>query len=416
MSSISEEFGSNSISNRLLIIIITIFSYSFFQIRGLSFSQGSNVLPLVNTLLIISFLFLYLVYFKNDVPIKRQFASSISILMLCTLLCVFASQYFNDQSMSSSLYQQVSIYFFLTYFLFSFLYPKPSFIKNLIYYMAIIGAILYILQFFAYPTKFLDLVISRDRGTLRFNLPGTFFRQAAYFMCLIDLFKGYNRKSAIGAVLLLIVAVLSGSRSILALYILLPAVYLLVNKNVKNRAAILLVAVIICISGFFAFQGIINEMNKSAARESSQGENYIRVRASNYFFNRSISNRYTFVLGNGSPSAYSSYGNKIISIGLANGYYLSDVGVVGTIFKFGLIFTLIIIFILFRLLFAKVPSELNFIKLFVIMQILLIFTMIPFFEEPSGIILLVLFLYLIDCQYAKEEKLLIETDDKNILK
>ena len=413
MSINSNEFGSNSISNRLLLVILTICSLSFFLIKGLS--KGSNYYYIGGVIIIIFFLFLYLVYYKNDIPIKRNFTSNISILMLCTVVSALASQYFNNQAISISFYQQVGIYFFLGYFLLSFLYPKPSFIRNLIYYIAIIGAVIYILQFLAYPSKFLDLPMARDRGTLRFNLPGGPFRHACYFMCLIDIFKGYNRKSAIGALLLLIVAVLSGYRSIIALYILLPAIYLLVNKNVKNRTAILLVAVIICISGFFAFQGIISEMNKSAEREGSQGADYIRVKAANYFFNESISNRFTLVTGNGVPSGYSSFGQKLIAISLANGYYLSDVGIVGTLYKYGLIFTIFILIVLFRLIFAKSPPDLNFIKLFIIMHLLLIFTTYPFYEEVSGIILLVLFLYLMDCQYSFNEKQLTEGVENNTI-
>ena len=412
MSLNSNEFGSNSISNRLLLIILTICSLSFFFIKGLS--KGVNLYYIGGVLIIIFFLFLYLVYYKNDIPIKRHFTSNVSILMLCTIMSSLSSQYFNNQPLSISFYQQVGIYFFLTYFLLSYLYPKPSFVRNLIYYIAIISAVIYILQFFAYPTKFLDLQLSRDRGTLRFNLPGTTFRQACYFMCLVDLFKGYNRKSAIGAVLLLIVAVLSGYRSIIALYILIPAIYLLVNKNVKNRVAIMLVAVVICISGFFAFQGIINEMNKSAEREGSQGADYIRVKAANYFFNESFKNRITFVTGNGVPSGYSSFGQRLIAISLANGYYLSDVGIIGTLYKYGLIFAIFILVILFRLIFTKSPPELNFIKLFIIMQLLLIFTTYPFYEDISGIILLVLFLYLMDCHYSFKEKQLVEGIDNNI--
>jgi hypothetical protein len=385
-----------SLSNRILFIFITICSLSLFMLKGLG--KGERVIEVTGVVVILFFLILYAVYYKEKLPVKRKFSFIIILIFLCVLGSDISSLYFKNQPIKLTLFQQLDIYYLFLYFLLHFLNLKYSWIKDFIYYTAIICAVMYLLQYIAYPREITRAQMFIDRGTLRINLPGVAFRHLGYFLCITELFKKFNRKYAIGAFLLLVVTILSAFRSMLAMYVLLPAVYLLISKHVRNRFVIIFVSIIISVSGFMAFHGIIEEMNQLAVKESSEGKDYIRVRAGAFFLEDAQRNRLSLVFGNGVPSPYSDYGIRITAIMATYGFYLSDVGIVGTLYKFGGLFSVIMLGLLFRIVFIKGSSELNFIKLFIVMQVLLMFTTFPFFEQKSGIVILALILYIIEYQ------------------
>jgi len=393
----TDSIESESYSNKLLIVLIAVCSVSLYLIKGLG--KGDRVIEIMGMSLIIFFLLLYTIYYKGAIRFKRQFSVAVILLLVFLLGSDISCQYFNGQSISLTMYQQRKLYYILFYFLIPFLAPKPEWIKNFIIYMALVGSIIYILQYFAFPTKITEAQMFRDRGTIRIFLPGAAFSQLGYFLCINEIFLNYKRKYAIVGGILFSMIILTGFRSLVALYVLIPAIYLLISKHIKNRLLILSLAVLICISAFFAFQSIIQAMNKSAKRESSQGADYVRVRAAAFYLHDCTQNKVSLIFGNGHPNSGSAYGERIVSYMVSMGFYLSDIGVIGTLYKYGLIFTLIMLFLLIRLITIKVPPELNFIKLYVWMQLLLIFNTVPFYDDSAGLIVLVFMFYLIECHY-----------------
>jgi hypothetical protein len=309
-----------------------------------------------------------------------------------------AANYFHHQSISLTFYEMKILYYYSFYFLIHYLAPRPSWIKEFVFWIAMIGAVLYLLQYFAYPLRITEAKMFIDRGTLRINLPGSSFRHLAYFLCVLELFRRYTWKYGLGAMLLFVVAILSAYRSVLAMYILLPAFYLLINRQVKNRMLIIFLGISIMVSGFFAFQSIIFEMQKSALRESTQGTKNIRYRSAEYYMKESSKNPMTFIVGNGMPSGHSQFGNRISKISLYYGYYLSDIGIIGTIYKFGFIFALIIALILIKILTARLPVDQSYLKMFTWMQTFLILSTYPFYEDKTGIIILSIILYSIELE------------------
>jgi hypothetical protein len=209
---------------------------------------------------------------------------------------------------------------------------------------------------------------------------------------------------------MLVVAILSAYRSILAMYILLPSIYLITSPYVKNRLIIILLGVFIMISGFFAFQSIIFEMHETALRESSQGgKENIRFKSAKYYLEDSKKNPVALIIGNGQSSGHSRYGQRMGKISEYYGYYLSDIGIIGTIYRYGLVFALIILLIIFRILSMKLPPDLHYIKLFLWMHVFLIFSTYPFYEDKTGIILFAFIMYLAEHErFMKSKKIEIE--------
>jgi hypothetical protein len=276
--------------------------------------------------------------------------------------------------------------------------------------MAMAGAVLYILQYLVYPAQITEAKMFIDRGTIRINLPGTIFRHICFFLCVTELFRKFSLKYGIGALVMLVVAILSAYRSVLAMYILLPSIYLLTSPYVKNRLIIVLLGLFIMISGFFAFQSIIFEMQETALRESAQGgKENIRFKSAKYYLADSKKNPVALIIGNGQSSGHSRYGQRMGKISEYYGYYLSDIGIIGTIYRYGLVFALVIVLIMFRILSMKLPPDLHYIKLFLWMHVFLIFSTYPFYEDKTGIILFSFILYLAEHErFIKSEKTEIE--------
>jgi hypothetical protein len=257
-------------------------------------------------------------------------------------------------------------------------------------------SIYFILQYIAYPSLITDAKVFEQRGTIRINLPGVNFRHIAFFIAIQRFFTSYKMKYGLLALLIFTVAVLSGFRTVLATYLLLTTGFMLFNKNVKNKYLIFMLYAGVIVAGFFAFNAIITEMITSAEHEAAQGASNIRARAASFFLSLNEKHEFTYVLGNGEPSERSSYGRFLGRIALQRGYYLSDVGLIGFYFKFGLLASVAAVSLLFKGIFMRMRQEFIFIKLFFIFLLLLIVNTRTSFDYHDGIVSICMLLYLID--------------------
>ena len=387
---------------KILIVSIILFSVGLYQLRGLGIFI--RLMDIMTDLLIIVHLILFVIYGKQEQLVKKHFSGAIILLLTGIVISSLGAEYINNQSWGLTLYQQRHMYAFLLYFLLFYLAPKPQWIIDLLFYFGIAGGVFFVIQYVLYPTLITDAKVFLDRGTIRMNLPGTWFMHIGFFLSVDRFFATKKMKYGAGALLLFLVAVLSGFRSVLALYVMLTTGYLLVSKQVKNKVLLFSMYSVVVVSGFFAFQGIIMEMKESAEREGSQGTSYIRVRAANYFMDMNDNNKLAYIIGNGEPTERSAYGRRLVMISLRHGYYLSDIGVIGLFFKYGLLPALVVFYIIFKILLTRLDDRTIFIKLFFLFQLLMIFNSITAFEILSAIIAVCMMLYLYDMTVMKRQE------------
>lgn len=379
---------------RILIIAIALASLGFFHIRGLGIMI--RLFDLLAVALIIVCLVLFASFEKPDIPIRKKFGIPLIILIFGVLLSVLPAYYINNQPIGISLYQQRYMYAFLFYFLLFYLSPKTDFIISLLYYLAIFAGIFFIIQYILYPTLITDAKVFTQRGTIRMNLPGTYLMHIGFFLSIDRFLSKLKIKYGLVALLLLTVAVLSGFRSTLAIYLLISVGILIFKKDVKNKVLMFTLYAIFLIAGFFSFQSIIVEMRTSAEKESVEGISNIRYRASDFFIKQSKRDNLTYYLGNGVPSERSAYGKKLSLISLRHGYYLSDIGIVGFYFKFGILSALMLLFILFKVILTKLPPPAHFIKYFFVFQLFIIFNTTLAFDSLPDIVMVCMLFYLVD--------------------
>lgn len=384
---------------KIFLISIVLFSIGFFYIKV--FSPILRILDIVTVFLVLFGLLAYYLFGKKKIKISKTFSIPILLIIIGALLSSFPSYYYHNQPILISLYQQRHIYALAFYFLLFYLVPKKEWLINFIFIMALSAGIFFIIQYVLYPTLITEAKVFVQRGTIRINLPGRFFMFLGFFLGIDRFFTRYDYKYGFLALLLFIVAILSGFRSTVALYVLLSAGFILFSRRVNNKLLLTLTALIFFAAGIFAFEGIVNEMVESAKREGGQGGDYIRYRAGEYLLGLNHNNPAAFIFGNGSPSVKSPYGIKISSISFAYGYYLSDIGIFGFYFKYGLIASLSVLWILLKVILSKMSNVIFFIKLFFIYQLLTISNTVPAFDSLSAIIIICMNLYIYDVTKEK---------------
>ena len=383
---------------KILILVILLSSMGLFYIRGL----GSlvRVMDIVAVSLIIVHLLLFISYGKQE-PIKKSFSIPVIFILLGVIVSALPAYAINNQGLGISFYQQRHMYAFLFYFLLLYAAPNPRWIVNLLFITAIVWSLFFLIQYIIYPVRITDAKIFLQRGTIRMNLPGSFILPIGYFISINKFFTTYNKRYGVVAFLIFIVALLSGFRSILSVFVIITVVYVIINKEVRNKLLLFALTMVVIVASFFAFQEMFVEMKESAEREGSQGTSYIRFRAAEYFIKESKKDNLTIFFGNGEPSERSGYGRRLIVNSFRNGYYISDIGIVGFYYKFGMITSFFVLLIIIRILFIRMHADNAFIKMFFIYQLFLILNSRLSFDSLPNIIFVCMLLYIIDYQNTK---------------
>lgn len=396
---------------KIIILFVVISSIGLLELRGLGI-----IVRLLDVVSIGAILFLclaYLLFGHTERKSTKSFALPVILILSGVLLSALPAHYLHGQPILITIYQQRHIYAILFYFLLFYLNPDPDWLSDVIFYTAVAIGSFYVLQYVMFPFIITDAKIFLNRGTVRMNLPGTYFMYAGFFLSIDRFFTTYKRKYGFGALLLFAVAILSGFRSTLALYIAITAGFLLLSKRVNNKILLFITASIFAISGFFVFNDIVTEMVESGKEESKEGKENIRYRAATYFLSLNKADETTYFLGNGEPSQRSRYGMKLFYIAIIKGYYLTDIGIFGYYFKFGILASIGVLLILIKVILSKIDKRSAFIKMFFIYQLAVIANTQLAFDNLPDIIVMSMFLYMADISKSiskqKDELPLLET-------
>lgn len=379
---------------KYIILAVLLLSIDFFKLRSLGRFSGIFELAILGIVLL-HFL-VFTIYNPNKPEVRASFSIPLVLFIFAVTFSILPAKYFHNQSFFISFYEQKSSYLILFYFVLFYLKPKTEWILNVIFFLAVIVSILHVLQYLLYPVLITDAKIFVQRGAIRINMPGTVFRHFAFFYSLDRYFISKEKKYLFAGLIMLSVTILSAYRSTLVVYLLIIFFYILFSKEVKNRVGILIMGVFFVVIGYFSFQNIIQQMIDSAEKEADEGTENIRYRAATHFLTAESPNKFTYLTGNGQPSSRTSYGKRHAYLAIRFGYYISDIGITGYFYRFGMVAVLAILFIYFRLLTRSNPESLASVRMFIIYQILVSFNTVIPFDAEDGIILMTLLLYIVD--------------------
>lgn len=385
---------------RLLIIVVFVLSTGIYSIIFIPESLR-NLMQMLGVGIILLVLILNL--FSGDRFVyKLHFKKEIYLFLLSAFFSMFIAKEFHNQSFQITLVAQRYMYFFFFYFFLHSIKLDVKEIEKLILPFALIYVFIYLIQLLAFPTLIVDSRVELERGTVRIFIPGGGFLLLAYLMSLQKFLKSLEMKYGLYCFFLFIFAgILQGTRQSLASIVLLTVALIFFNKQVKSRAFIIFSAGIAGLALFFLFQDIFIELLAVTEREATSSRENIRIVAIRFFLTDFMPDKLAYIFGNGQDSTNSSFGIQVGFYKLL-GLYQSDIGLIGDYSKFGILFVIAQLSIMGRIIFGKLPQEIEYFRYFFIARSLTMFTGAGVFSGASGIASIMIILYMVDLYKNKE--------------
>jgi hypothetical protein len=331
--------------NKILLHIIILCSLSFYNIAFLG--PKVKYFDLLGVMLILFILVIYIVYSK-PIQFKKYFTWPIVVTMTGVLLSTGFCKIYYGQSILYTFWEQKEMFLYLGYFMIHMMKPDPKDIEKIISLYAIIFIAFYFLQYILYPTVIFDVDMREDRNTIRIALPGSIFMLIGYFMFLQKFMQTNKPKYFIFCFLILLAVILLGGRQLISILSLMTILGLIFSKRIKSRGFIYFLIMVGFIPMYFIFYNIFVELTSATITNLTHGNEDIRLKTLRFFLLDSFPNTVSYITGNGAPSITSSYGRGLSAAAGKYKFFLSDIGIIGNYFVYGLFFVLGVLFIFLR--------------------------------------------------------------------
>ncbi len=391
---------------KTIVIFVILCSLEFYNFSFVP-DSATKAIGMVGIAVIIAFLVIHLIY-DSKIPFKLNFKTEVWLLLLAVFLSMFIAYYGHGQPFKYTIIAQRFMYVYLFYFLLAYLKPDKYDLMRIIIYFAIAYFVIYLIQYAIYPARIYKGRVSLDRGTIRIFLPGYTYLLTAYFIGLYQFYNTNKLKYIAIAGMVIIILILQGTRQSMAAVGLLTVISILISKQAKSKFTYLFLILLAAAAVFFLFQDIIMNLIEVSMEQKEESADDIRVLSATFWLTDFMPNKLAYILGNGVDSQNAQYGLLIQYYKDKFGFYQSDVGLIGTYSKFGILFILAELTIYFKIFKKKLPDDIIFIKYVFLFSFLTILTGSDSFIDMDGIVANSVLLYLVDISMYEES---ISTDE-----
>ncbi len=383
----------------LLIIIL-----GYFQLLSIeAIPRDLRIISGFAAIILIFFMLIIKTVYGKEKDIPKNFSLPIILFIISLFLSTVVSKVHHNQSFILSLWISRGLFFyFLYYMLHAYKYNKQT-LEKLFLFLGLLTIVAFYLQTFLFPIRIFDVRMSIDRGTLRLFLPSMSFTIIAYFYFLNRFFKNNKLLPIIIALLALSIFVLQATRQLIASLVLLTIINVFRSKEIKSRLFIVLLIIIGMGSVFIIFYDLFMEIFAVSKVQASGTKESVRLKAIEYFTGEFQPSTLSYILGNGEGHEASMYGLKLAYLRLGKGLYLSDIGIIGDYVRYGILFVIAAVIMLTRLLTIKVPSDYEYLRYFVYLQLFSLFTSKGVFGVPSISIIIIAYLFDLGNYQLKKE-------------
>jgi hypothetical protein len=345
--------------NNLFVILIILCSTGFFNFTRLGSAQKAA--ELMGAGIIIALLAIHYIY-SDQLTFRKNFAPFLFLIFLSFLSSMVTAAYVRDQSFSTTIFTQRALFYYLFYLLLHQLKIRPKDLEIIFIIFGIIHVGLYLLQYFSYPKILFDVFMISDRGTIRIYLAGSDYLALCYFMSMYFWLKTNRMIYAIFMMAAFSIFVLLGGRQTMALMILVLILAIFFTRKVRSRLfiSVMLAGCAVCV--FYMFQDIFRELLVTSNRDRSQGSSYVRIQATKFFLTNFFKTPVAYITGNGVPGNNSEYGSEVSLIRLSKGFYLGDIGMIGTYVMYGAFFVLGVAGIFYKAFTIRIQEHYRYIK------------------------------------------------------
>ena len=344
--------------------------------------------------IILLFLILKNIYREGE-EIPKNFTLPVILILLSAFTSPLIALTVYNQPYFLSVWVSYSLFFFFLFFLLHSIRIEKRALEKIIINIGLIVIGVFYLQYLIYPTRIFseEVRMSIDRGTLRLWVPGMTFTIIAYFYYLDKFFKKNHTRYIIIALMAFSIFILQATRQRIAALTLLTIIFLFRSKEVKSRLLITVIVGIGMVALFFSFYDLFMEMFLVTQDQATDEEDNVRIRAARYFLTEFMPNNLAYILGNADGHLLTPYGMKLFTLSMVNGFYLSDIGLIGDYVRYGAIFLLGAIILLVKLIRIKVDPRFEYLKYYIFLIILNLFTGSGTFGSPNIEIILIAYLF-----------------------
>jgi len=334
------------------------------------------------------------IYGKGE-AIKHNFKGPIFLIFTGVFLSMIIARAYHNQNYALTIWAQRDMYFYLFYFFLHFLKPDIKDLEKIVLTLGILYAFSYLIQYTIYPVTIFDVRQDVDRGTIRIFIPGGAFMILSLFICLQRFYIRNELRNIFLVLLFLGVVVLTGTRSSLAGMVLVIFYSLVFSRTIRSKYVIYALLVLSLIPIYFLFHDIFIGLMETSVRESQNFQSNIRIRAAKFFLTEFFPNTLAYIFGNGQDHMGSVYGLRVYSYKIFQGFYQSDIGLIGEFSKFGLFYAIGIFWVFFKVFTTRINPEYSYIKYYFLRTFILLFLGTTFTSPPS-IATYCIMLYIID--------------------
>lgn len=355
---------SNKIYLVIFFLLLVVYN-KFFEFRPF--------LGFTNSLIVISFIILFVFTFKCFFFKKWLFIGSIKYIILSLFIAIIPSVLFNDQSLFHGVLAIAPFSYFLLFFFLIKTKINRNIVIKVLLALGYIALILFCYQFFISDKALFggNEELVEDRGVLRIVFPGEGFMFFALFYYLNKLGKNFKIKYLIALIPFLLMMLLEVTRIFILAFGLITIYHFMIKSKVIYKILILMVF-LVCYSFYYNTDNkIVKGIRDSAERDVEQKEDYIRIIEADYYLFKFSKNNTTYLLGNGAYYPKSDYGKKVARLEQNDHYYLDDLGLLKGYILFGVLFVLGYILIFIKSFTVKIPNDKLYLKYYIWMILIL---------------------------------------------
>ena len=293
------------------------------------------------------------------------FILPVQLISISVLLSIFLAQISWKQDLtyfSSTIPYLLWVVFF---YLLHIRFPIAK-LEKIIFFYGWLYILLFMYQFthsnvvyFGFREEFAE-----DRGVIRILFPGAGVFLLAYYIALnkvMDKSK-YPWLFVLFILCGIAVTILQVTKQSIAILLLITLFHLLRTVSVGKKILLMVLAGALIYGTLHSNNPISRGIIESQRDNVQQGNQNIRILASEYFVNDFSPNLLSRIFGNGYPNLKSNYGKFITILEDNYGYFLTDVGVVGMYAMFGILPIIAYLIIFYKGLSMRVPPEYQYLK------------------------------------------------------
>lgn len=322
-------------------------------------------------LLYISVTFFLFYVSKRKTVGKRLYSKVIIAILLCQLASAYNAYIFLDQPLIVGIIATFQGFGFIVYLGLVKSKLTLRYAEKVIRLFGILFIIVSIIDRI-YPL-FGTWAMDTDRGGVRFRLLGLTWVVLCFLMAINKYLEGVNRKrNRLLAVFCFIAIVAAVTRQVIGVSLLLGGLLIFRRLSLYKKivfSSILIFSFFVVLPKISVFQKLTDTTSKQVSANSHKAD--IRVIAF-YYLTFEPRNVNQILFGMGIPSfGKSKYGNSFEYFSHSTGIYREDLGYSGFYYNHGLIALLLVIFLMLSSLRIPIPSDLQYLRYFMIAYILM---------------------------------------------